>query len=197
MGMVALPRSLATSLLVLGLGAPFVLVALAGHALVPRLSEASVALLLRVSAPLEVAASEPSPDPPLEADPPSEVMSHSSTPPAARRSAGRAVDKKPPAGLFVAQSTVLRLAQSSARPRGSFVGPDGSRPPGLRLSGVGGLGIGLEDGDILVEALGVSPRSPAEIIGAVIEARARRAAALSGTLWRRGHTFRITVEQPY
>lgn len=192
---VALPRSLATSLVALGLCAPFVLVAYAGHALVQPLSEVSASFLLRVSAPLSVAPSEPPPASSEEA--PSQVASHASPKPAARAGRAAVAVKKPPSGLFVARSTVLRLAQSNARPRGSFVGAAGDRPSGVRLSGVAGLGIGLEDGDILVEALGVSPRSPGEIIGAVIEARARRAAALSGTLWRRGHTFRITVEQPY
>jgi hypothetical protein len=45
--------------------------------------------------------------------------------------------------------------------------------------------------------MGISPRTSGEIIGAIVEARARRVRALSGTLWRGGQTFRITVEQPY
>jgi hypothetical protein len=67
----------------------------------------------------------------------------------------------------------------------------------LRLSGVAPLGIGVQDGDILIEALGMTPRSAGQVIGAIIEARSQKARALSGTLWRRGQTFRITVEQPY
>jgi len=92
---------------------------------------------------------------------------------------------------------VLKLAQSAARPRGSFVAPTPQHPAGLRLSGVAALGIGLQDGDILIEALGIAPRAPGEIIGAILAARAKQARYLSGTLWRQGQTFRITVEQPY
>jgi hypothetical protein len=55
----------------------------------------------------------------------------------------------------------------------------------------------VQDGDILIEALGVTPRAPGQVIGAIIEARAQHARFLSGTLWRRGQTFPITVEQPY
>jgi hypothetical protein len=103
---------------------------------------------------------------------------------------------KPPA-LFVSASTVLQLSKSAARPQGSFVPQTSQHPAGLRLVGVGALGIGVQDGDILIDAMGISPRASGEIIGAIIEARARRVSALSGTLWRSGHTFRITVEQPY
>jgi hypothetical protein len=67
----------------------------------------------------------------------------------------------------------------------------------LRLVGVAGLGIGVQDGDILIDAMGITPRSSGEIIGAIVQARAQRVRYLSGTLWRHGQTFRITVEQPY
>jgi hypothetical protein len=125
---------------------------------------------------------------------------HRSTPstadPAKGPRRGQARPAKP-AALFVSQGTVLELARSSARPQGAFVAPTADHPGGLRLSGVGGLGIGVQDGDILIEALGVAPRDPGDIIGAVLAARAKNARFLSGTLWRRGDTFRITVEQPY
>jgi hypothetical protein len=102
-----------------------------------------------------------------------------------------------PASIFVSQSTVLRLAQTTARPQGSFVGAAAGHPAGLRLTGVAALGIGVQDGDILVEALGVTPHSPGQVIGAIIQARAQHLRFLSGKLWRHGKTFSITVEQPY
>lgn len=105
--------------------------------------------------------------------------------------------KVAPTALFISQATVLKLAESAVRPRGAFVGQTAEHPPGLRLSGVASLGIGLQDGDILIEALGIAPRGPGEVIGAIIEARARNARLLSGTVWRQGQTFRLTVEQPY
>lgn len=192
---VALRRSLFALLLAVALGAPFVLVARASRALVVPLTEASVGALLRLSAPLAAV-------PPLEAQPPAPVVEDapaltqagSSQP---RAQARRAAAKGPLPALFVGRSTVLRLSQSAARPRGTFVGRTAEHPAGLQLTGVSALGIGVQDGDVLIEALGISPRSPGEIVGAVIEARSKRLAALGGTLWRRGQTFHITVEQPY
>jgi hypothetical protein len=187
-------------LLAAALGAPFVLVARAGQSSLAPLSEAAVAALLRVTAGLAVAAASPAPEVDLDLDlgleleaPTQVALQHNG------KASGRApkLVPKPPPALFVSRATVLKLAQSAARPRGSFVGGTPQHPAGLRLSGVAGLGIGLQDGDILIEAMGIAPRASAEIVGAVVEARARRAEALSGTLWRRGQTFRITVQQPY
>ena len=104
---------------------------------------------------------------------------------------------KQPYNVFVSASSVLRLAESAARPQGSFVQKTLQRPAGLRLSGVNLLGIGLEEGDILIEALGLPAQSSGAIVGAIIAARAEKARHLVGKVWRRGQTFQITVEQPY
>jgi hypothetical protein len=192
------PRFVMTLLCAAALGAPFALVARGAEALLPRLTKAPVDALLRVTAPLSQAAESPPADTDLADlggnDEPAQlaVQGSGKTPP---RAAARPVAK--PSALFVSRATVLKLAQSAARPRGSFVAATPAHPAGLRLGGVAGLGIGLQDGDILVEAMGLAPRAPGEIVGAVLEARARRVEALSGTLWRRGQTFRITVQQPY
>jgi hypothetical protein len=191
---VALRRSFSALLLGLALGAPFVLVARAGSALVAPLAEASVGVLLRLSAPLTSAPVEAQPPTPFVEEAPALTQAAASHP---RAQVRRAAPKGPLPALFVGRSTVLRLSQSAARPRGSFVGRTAEHPAGLQLSGVSGLGIGVQDGDVLIEALGISPRSPGEIVGAIIEARSKRVAALGGTLWRRGQTFHITVEQPY
>ncbi len=193
---VVLPRFLRALLFVAVLGAPFLLVARAGGALVAPLAETSVGWLLRVSAPLAPppSALEPEPDMAPPAIEP-ELVAVSSPKP--RTHARRAAVKGAPPALFVGRSTVLRLSQSGARPSGRFVSGTAEHPAGLQLSGVSGLGIGVQDGDVLIEALGMSPRSPGQIVGAIIEARAKRVAALGGTLWRRGQTFPITVEQPY
>jgi|RhiMethySRZTD1v2_1073278.scaffolds.fasta_scaffold737058_2 hypothetical protein len=179
------------------LALPFVGVAwLAGGAVEP-LSRAAVATLLRASALLQPAT-------PIELEPESldepATISEPLVPAATklkRSGAARASKPQAPQALFVAADTVLKLAQSGAKPRGAFVAETAQHPAGLRLSGVAALGIGVQDGDILIEALGVSPRSPGQIIGAILEARAGQARYLSGTLWRRGQTFRIVVEQPY
>jgi hypothetical protein len=180
------------------LGGPFVGVAHLASGLVAPLTSTIVAALVRVTAPVTAL---PAPEPELDGlDPVPDAPLELSFEVASKSPAQRATKARPPAkpsALFVSESTVLKLAQSAVRPRGSFVAQSPEHPAGLRLSGVAALGIGVQDGDILIEALGITPRAPGEIIGAIIEARAKQARFLSGTLWRSGQTFPITVEQPY
>lgn len=187
-------RPVAALVVLAALSAPFVGVAYGAARAVAPLGQAAAGVLLSWVAPLSAAppAEEPAPEQPAAAEPPALPLA---TP---RKAQGRRVAPPiKPAALFVSQATVLKLADSAARPRGVFVTATAAHPAGLRLSGVGALGIGVQDGDILIEAMGILPRAPGEVIGAVIQARANNARSLSGTLWRRGDTFRITVEQPY
>jgi hypothetical protein len=179
------------------LSLPFVLVARAAGALVAPLAGTAATALSYATGPLSAAAAKQPESAPTDVAPeaPTEPTFDAVTEPPAR--AVKAPPKAKPPALFVSEATVLKLAQSAARPRGSFVAKSAQHPAGLQLSGVGALGIGLQDGDVLVEALGIAPRAPGEIIGAIIEARAKHARFLSGTIWRHGQTFSITVEQPY
>jgi hypothetical protein len=99
--------------------------------------------------------------------------------------------------VFVPASSVLELVERGVRPRGSFVAPAAERPAGLLLNNVSALGIGLEDGDVLIEALGSPALDAATVIQAVVAARAQQARYLTGKIWRRGEVLSITVEQPY
>lgn len=187
-------------MLLAGLAAPFVAVAYGAAALVAPVSHGAASVLLGLVQPLAASARDgaPSPTPELEpakAEP--RLLPVVGAGKAPRRGGAKAAPLAKPTSLFVSQQTVLKLAESAARPQGAFVQQTAEHPAGLRLSGVGALGIGVQDGDILIEALGIPPRAAGEIIGAVIEARAKNVRLLSGTLWRRGDTFRITVEQPY
>jgi hypothetical protein len=180
------------------LAVPFVLVAQAQGALAESIVSRSVAALLRVTAPLVPVA------PGAAETAQGAVVTFDVTTEGAARSVGNASAPRTrrgapakPQALFVSAASVLQLSKSAARPQGTFVTQTPQHPAGLRLMGVAGLGIGVQDGDILVDAMGMSPRSSGEIIGAIIQARAQRVRYLSGTLWRRGQTFRITVEQPY
>jgi hypothetical protein len=65
------------------------------------------------------------------------------------------------------------------------------------LIGVGGLGVGLRDGDILTQAIGRPAVSEASVVGAVVQARGARKPQLSGRIWRDGVSFPLVVEQPY
>lgn len=179
------------------LGAPFLFVAHAVHGSAERVSHAVAQTLLRVTAslaPQPVAAPR---EPAASLSPDNWAQPVVLSRPLRGRPGASPRRPSAPTGLFVSKETVLRLAQSAARPQGAFVGPSAEHPAGLQLSGVNGLGIGVQDGDILIEALGMTPRAPGQVIGAILEARARQERWLSGTLWRAGQTLRITVEQPY
>jgi hypothetical protein len=102
-----------------------------------------------------------------------------------------------PKGLFVSADKVLHLARAGVRPAGIPVDSAGARPGGLILTGVGGLGLGLQDGDILTHALGQPAVSEAAVVGAIIRARGARQPQLSGRVWRHGRSFALVVAQPY
>lgn len=196
MRLVAPSRVVGASLALLGAAAALTAVTAGQAALVAPLADASVGVLLRLSAPLAHAATPAVVEaamPPVEAQ--TEELAATATKGEARRGARPAPSK--PSAIFISAARVLDLTKGQARPNGQFVAAAQGRPRGLLLTGVGALGVGLQDGDVLIEALGSTPTSPGQVIGAIIEARAQRAAYLSGTIWRRGQTFRITVEQPY
>lgn len=180
------------------LALPFPVVARAASGWVGPLSEVCLALLRPGAAALEAATRAEAPSSACggEVVPGAAPTARAETAKPAHR--GRVKAPKPVLpSLLVTEAMVLRLAQSGARPHGSFVPETAEHPAGLRLGGVAPLGIGVQDGDILVEALGLVPRAPGEIVGAIIDARAKRVRQLSGTLWRQGQFFRITVQQPY
>jgi len=102
----------------------------------------------------------------------------------------------PQHGIRVSARTLLRLVNGGVRPAGRFVASDGTRPAGLLLSGVGALGVGLRDGDVLTHACGQPVQSPAGVIALVIAARAAHVPEISGRFWRDGQAWNITVEQP-
>ncbi|MEI9948082.1 MAG: hypothetical protein WDO74_03675 [Pseudomonadota bacterium] len=121
---------------------------------------------------------------------------------------GAAVDAKrprPPSharaaprqGIRISSAQVLALAARRAMPNAVFVKANTQRPAGLLLSGVSGLGVGLQDGDVLTEAAGQKVSSVAAVVGLVLAARARQASEISGRFYRGGVPFSLTVEQPY
>ena len=150
--------------------------------------------------PTSIEAPSAATTPPREVRPPGPTAE----PPAAERSArsrsprpatrGQTV---PARGLRVSAETVLRIARSGARPSGTLVAAAEGCPAGLRLSGVGALGVGLRDGDILTHAAGRPAASRADVVGAVIGARGARQPEVSGRFCRDGEAWNLVVEQPY
>lgn len=109
--------------------------------------------------------------------------------PVAGPSAGR--------GIRVSAAQVLALAERRAMPQAVPVKANAYHPAGLLLRGVGALGIGMQDGDVLTEAAGQKASSVAAVIGVVLAARARLSPVISGRFYRAGVPFSVTVEQPY
>lgn len=130
-----------------------------------------------------------------------EVAALAAAPPPAekRGKTSRGKQQKPKEnGVFVPASSVLRLANGgAAMPRAVFVPALGSRPAGLRLIGVSGLGIGMRDGDVLTRVLGAEVSSVGEVVARVLAARNQRARQISGEFWRDGVRWSLVVEQPY
>ncbi|HEX6275103.1 MAG TPA: hypothetical protein VFZ53_18820 [Polyangiaceae bacterium] len=105
--------------------------------------------------------------------------------------------QSPARSLFVSAETVLRLAGSRVTPKGVRVPASGSRPAGLSLRGVDGLGIGLRDGDVLTRALGQPALSSSAVVRAILVARSNRVRVLEGEFYRGSERWTLRVEQPY
>jgi hypothetical protein len=102
-----------------------------------------------------------------------------------------------PSSLLVRAATVLRIADSGARPGGVPVPASDVCPAGIALSGVSTLGLGLRDGDRLVRAAGMPALDPGAVISAVVASRGARVPVISGQICRDGALFTVVVEQPY
>jgi hypothetical protein len=102
-----------------------------------------------------------------------------------------------PSNLSVRAATVLRIAESGARPNGFPVAARDGCPAGIALVGVSGLGVGLSDGDILVRAAGMPALDPGAVISAIVASRGARVPVISGEICRDGALFSLVVEQPY
>lgn len=100
-------------------------------------------------------------------------------------------------GVRVSAAQVLALAARRAMPKAVPVKANAEHPAGLLLRGVSGLGIGMQDGDVLTEAAGQKATSVAVVVGVVLAARGRQATEISGRFYRAGVPYLLVVEQPY
>jgi hypothetical protein len=104
---------------------------------------------------------------------------------------------KPGHALRVSAGTVLRLARAAAVPVGRSVPARGARPPGIEVSGVTPLGIGVRDGDVLTEVAGVPVTDATEVVAIVLAVRQRHDGAISAVFYRDREPWALTVEMPY
>jgi len=115
---------------------------------------------------------------------------------AKKRARSRAV-VKPGHGLRVSAGTVLRLARAAVIPVGHSVPARGARPPGIEVTGVTALGIGVRDGDVLTEVAGVPVTDATEVVAIVLALRQRHDGAISAVFYRDKEPWALTVEMPY
>ena len=169
-----------------------------------RLGGAIASSLASVLTPANELASEAQPVAPIEDDLPvfSSPLSTSRSASGAGTgkhaySVGHARAVTPQRGVRISSAQVLALAARRAMPQAVPVKANAAHPAGLLLRGVSGLGIGMQDGDVLTEAAGQKATSVATVVGVVLAARGRQAPEISGRFFRGGVPFSITVEQPY
>jgi hypothetical protein len=93
-----------------------------------------------------------------------------------------------------------RVARLSARQLRSIAAADafdeGGHAVGARLSGVGALGVGLADGDVVTSIDGRLTPNAAEGTGAALAGYAAGEATAHATVLRGGRTLRVTVHIP-
>ncbi len=99
--------------------------------------------------------------------------------------------------IHVDSTTVLCIAERGLQPNSKPAPQKGKRPAGLSVFGVGSLGLGVADGDILTDVLGQPVRSQAQVIAMVIAARNQNMSSISATLWHGMKPYTVTVDQPY
>lgn len=104
---------------------------------------------------------------------------------------------EPLPSLFVSAEQVLRLSRTARIPVARHIPPAGRRPSGLQVAGVGGLGIGVKDGDVLTKVAGTVIQNPSEVVSSVLQLRAKHVKSIAAEVWRGERPYRITFEMPY
>jgi hypothetical protein len=166
------------------------------RALVPRLGDA----MARTAATMAGALLVP-PGPATTAtdlDPaPADAMN-----PADGGSYGAAADRsgdpgRAPAAIDIPRERVARLGARQLRGISATDAVDASgRPAGARLHGVGGLGAGLRDGDVVTSIDGRPTTNVSEGTAAALRAYASGEATAHATVRRGARTVRVTVHLP-
>jgi hypothetical protein len=172
---------------------------LGAHALVPRMGDAMARRVASLTAVI-----------PTAADPTDFATDTDSVPPGAEKPAAAPPDvranavtphsgAKAPSGGAV-DIPADRLARLTAKQLRSLratdaVSADG-RALGARLHGVGALGVGLADGDVVTSIDGRATPDVTTATGAAMGAYASGEAVAHATVLREGHTLQVTVHIP-
>jgi hypothetical protein len=111
---------------------------------------------------------------------------------------GRApASEKPGGSIEIAADRLARLTEKQLQNVNASDAVDVSgRPLGARLHGVGGLGVGLADGDVITSIDGRTTANAGDATTAALGAYMSGEATVHGTLLRDGKTLRVTVHVP-
>jgi len=131
--------------------------------------------------------------PGIEILPPTE---EASSPSRGGRHAAPSSSTAPRGGIVVRAALVAAAVRSGSRPSGVPVPASGPRPAGLALSGVGGFGAGLRDGDVLTSVAGAPATSVGSVVSAVAGALQQKASVITGEVWRGEQRLALAVEIP-
>jgi hypothetical protein len=100
-------------------------------------------------------------------------------------------------GIFVPRARVTAAVKAGIRPGSGGAAPATAwRPAGTLVVGVGTLGVGLRDGDVVTRVGAVPATSVNAVVGAIDAALRAGAPAISAEVWRGRHRIVVTVELP-
>lgn len=168
---------------------------LGARVVVPRLGDAMARRVAHLAAAVSTRTDEteaaigPEPDPVLApAEPPV------APPPPTHRRADKAASG---GALDIPADRIAHLTEKQLRSLGATdaVGKDG-RAIGARLQGVGALGVGLADGDVVTTIDGSATPDVTTATAAAMRAYASGETTVHATVLRNGHTLLVTVHVP-
>ncbi|MBI4702924.1 MAG: hypothetical protein HY744_17545 [Deltaproteobacteria bacterium] len=176
---------------------PFAALALATRCAAVALAERSAGALSQAAAQVAPASRpDPAPAPPARtsgATAPSDPEALSETP---GRSVSASRAAASPGGVLVRARRTQAAIDTGMRPTGSAAPASGPRPAGLVLHGIGVLGVGVRDGDVVTSVGGTPATSEGAIVRAVAGALYAGARGITAELWRGEQRFPLTVEFP-
>jgi hypothetical protein len=173
-------RQVTTALLAV---APFVLVALVVRSAVPAFGDRIARRLASIAGVLRTAPSTPRM--PL---PPSTLHDAAS---------GAVSPAVPGATVHVPATAIERaLFDNGAHIHARWSGAEDGAPPGVRLTGVSALGVGLRDGDIVTSIEGVPAPDAETATDEALEVIARGSAVLHATVQRGDQVLALTADLP-
>lgn len=176
------------------LGLPFVLVAIGGHVLLPRMADRFARAFGEVAAL--------APDPDLRDAGASRVLEALADPseptPSPNGSSGKYIgrrarrDGSAPRVIFITGQAAARAIKSKS----VRVVPAHGAIAGVALFGISPLGVGLENGDIVTAIEGEPTPDVDSASTAITRALGRGSKTLHGSLNRHGETYAVRVEIP-